>query len=226
MIATILIVFGAITGALGLADILGGDPWRKKMSDWTILAWNKLDNAKKDSILRWLLKSRVGNVIGVLALAIIVFGSLYLASRVWYVGTIAPAVIIVLAILGALAGRYGVALLLHPNRTTEVMQLVAFVVVLTALVWYGTIFIAYITEPPFRPMAANVGHALFVYSFVTGAAVFWAVGVLPTTLVLASMGVLWIAELLTRRIAESPKGVVMALAGVITAVGAVLKAFE
>ena len=196
------------------------------MSDWTILAWNKLDNAKKELILHWLLKSRVGSVIGVLALAIIVFGSLYLASRVWYVGTIAPTVIVVLAILGALAGRYGVALLLHPNRTREATQLVAFVVVLTASVWYGTIFILYITEPPVVPMAANVGRALFVYSFVTGAAVFWAVTVLPTTLVLASMSVLWIAELLTRRIAESPKGVVIALSGVITAVGGALKAFE
>jgi hypothetical protein len=59
------------------------------------------------------------------------------------------------------------------------------------------------------------GTVIQVFSFITSA---------PLLLVTIAQGLLFVAELVVRRLAEAPKGVVMAVSGIVTAIGAVLKA--
>jgi hypothetical protein len=77
-------------------------------------------------------------------------------------------------------------------------------------------------------LRGDILFSVWVWIVATGlvVVVFLLIAAAPLLIVTALQGVLFLSELVVRRIAESPKGIVMTLNGLATAIGAALKTFS
>jgi hypothetical protein len=78
---------------------------------------------------------------------------------------------------------------------------------------------------PRPPNFPRLGLSLWALYSLMVVVLYWLVAALPVVMVGVAQSILAVSEFIVRKIAESPKGVIMGLSGLLTSVGGILRAF-
>ena len=234
--ATVLIVSGILTSDLGLLDTFLSKPQKDHLDDWVLRIWNFLSDARRFSLIGWLLRREYQIVFFVIACSITgtYFFSMLRHLEVKNATDVGAIVAFLVAI--AVGWLVGVALLrrIFNSRAAPALAIVYLLcaVISWAILWSLTAWAALsAANTDVSPWGIELGDILFsVWVWIVGTGfvvvVFLSIAAAPLLVVTALQGLLFLSELIVRRIAESPKGIVMTLSGLATAIGAALKTFS
>jgi hypothetical protein len=229
MIANLLIVTGFISGVFGMLDAFMSDQQKKSVEMLTLRAWYRLNNAKRVTTSDWLFrKENRGWLVGItvvifaaFALPLFFTNFIRLDEDPWHtLGTLF--VVLVFSILGAVVGRIVLLVVLNGKQGWIAAKVSLLALVLPAAL-YGFD----------KTCSSCVGHTniavellyLTVMTVLAVPLVFLIIAALPVGVVRIAVLVLTVSEFVVRKIAEYPKGVVLAISTIVTGVGGVLKAF-
>ncbi|WFU77400.1 hypothetical protein QA645_22870 [Bradyrhizobium sp. CIAT3101] len=227
--ATVLIVSGVLTGALGLLDIFLSEAQKSKLDNWTLRVWDWLSDAKKFSLIGWLLRPSFriwfSGISIASAFALFLRGTVDPSDFDWVsealrsIGQLAVG-----ALSGCMTGwlmqRH---ILSRSSRTAPIWAIGYFAIAITLFLYATYLALGGVMSNP--PL--STGFSIFLdwaFPFTMTLFTFSAITTLPLLVITIMECVVFCAELIVRRIAESPKGVVLGCSSIATAIGAFLKA--
>jgi hypothetical protein len=247
VLANLLLFLTASGITVKLLDIYMSDAWKKRLSDSVVRMWNWLDEAKHVSLLDIARSSRSKHV-----LSIFLAGMVLLAVASPFLlppldgsavpkdvssntaGDIAGLIAIWVAVAAPiiLAGNGIISLILRGKTPLQILIrtgvalclacLPAFLAVAVGLIKYG---------PTILPLDGEVDLFYILLYFGLGLGIFltavlllfWLLPVALILLVYVVSFLLYFAELTVRRIAESPKGPLLAVGTLLGLTGAAIK---
>lgn len=237
--ATTLIILGVLTGALGIADIFLNDRQKRWIDLFVLKLWNWLSDAKQRSLTGWLLKTDYQTRFQVVAVLIsLAFVASHLTGeyatspsmrRLEYPNATWLLVTLFAVLLGVWIGRRFQQVYLKGNpKTATIWAIVGYLS--TTIFWISLMNFAvrHIGPTMFDVYASPYAYLVYTFLALAGLVVqiFCWVACLPLLIVSLLQALVYLAEGFVRRIAEAPKGVVVTLSGLATAIGACLKAFS
>jgi hypothetical protein len=232
MIGQLLIVCGIVAGALGLLDIFLSDKHKKRIQHLSLVAWNRLHEASRLKLLVLFLQSRKKFWITIAALVMLIvslgIGALFIGKPVLKYWTIwVPMVAIV--VVGGGVGRMMLLHILSCRGAFSLLIGLGYVALLAGcLVLVSAVVHSYWPEL-LKLTKENYpgGHVIALFGFViytnTYLLIFALIAVVPLLVLYVLEMCLLLSEVVVRRIAESPRGMVMATSGLLTSVGGILK---
>jgi hypothetical protein len=250
MLGTVLIVFGVITGALGILEkVILSKEQKASIQNWTIRAWAWLDDAKKHAWIEWLLRygyKAVGLVLVFVFCSIQLFAVLYLFSTDSFIRNLnieLPQIILGIAFsfvliaipvtIGGLIGKVCLQSLFRGSAASRrAGAIFSAAGLLGALGCVKLLYGVHGSELARRlspPSSLTIDQAAFetmwygMSYILLGIVILSAIG--PTVLVFFAMALLYFIELILRKLAEASEGVVAAISALATGSGAILKAF-
>jgi hypothetical protein len=231
--ASLLLSFSSVVSVLAVLDWLLSDAQKKRISDVTLLVWNRLDELKRGSFLR-VFESKTKRAMlcagGSIMCVQPIIDHLFWNARNPLVADVllvltevfglmqGPAVIAVVAVMAAstgIVGYIGLSFLLNDLSFKRLMA-------------RSTLMLFVALTPILIAMTVSVPIQISVISFFISVqfAVIWIVIVAPIAFAALASGLLYVAEMLLRRIAENPKGPIIALSAFLSLVLAALKVFD
>lgn len=237
MISDILLALGVVTVVLTLLDILLNEKQKVQLAHWSVLAWAWLD-AKKTRYMEskvWSFslsedaEGRLTN--GFAYFTAIFFGSsnAFLA----YLHQLTLPLVVGIFFVTAVGAYFVCWLHFLIDSMPEVAT--ALLLFASVLLLQTPLWLAFLIEPPrvTLPVFPSVGPMadlmLQIAIYVSYIMVVMFSGIALYALAVASiivfMGVIWSAELVTRRIAEYPKGPALAAGVFFTSIMALIKSF-
>jgi hypothetical protein len=243
MIASILLICGIVTGILGLLDIFLTEAQKETLNNLTVRAWDKLDDAQRISLVGWLRKPDYRRWF---AFAATLIGAIITAwdlqsDSAWLtfsvIGVLYTACIFVSFVVGVLIGwMVLVHVLKGGNPVVVAFRLSLYfvgcfiIVPIIVLSRIGRVAAAldlemWLTQSTLSGLI-ELAWWLFLVDMLLVVYVFWLTATLPLILVSAAQAFLFATEFLVRRIAEAKKGVVLAISGILTSIGAIMKAMS
>ncbi|MBR1252270.1 hypothetical protein JQ634_00975 [Bradyrhizobium sp. AUGA SZCCT0240] len=221
MTANILIGLGTAVFVLALLEILLSEEQKRSLANGVVQIWNILDDIKARSYLDWLRHGRsVPRMFFVLAICLLSAFFLVIASanteelgyRVLIAGMLLASPFILLT------AKFVISRLFVPAGAFEtIVRIILMALILCLPGWLG-LSISEAANPFIRVVAA----ALALYTF--GMLLIWFVAAAPLVFSYVLMALLGTSEFVVRRIAEYPKGPLLAVSGLIAAVAAFTKA--
>jgi hypothetical protein len=224
-VATALIIVGVLTGILGLLDIFLSITQKDKLDERVLVAWDWLSDAQRVSLLGWLLKPsyRVWFLIVATVIALLIFQSVFRDLIDSETDTKKIIAVMLAAELTGLLVGYAILrhILAQPTKTAPIWAIgylaLTFAVLLAALEQaVSTVMSNTAENVPLNAWLVLSTATPFIFSFIT---------TVPLLVIVILQAILFLAEAIVRKIAESPKGIVMAFSGIATAIGGILKAF-
>lgn len=216
MLGTIAILIGLLIAITKFLDeVYLTDQQKARLQSWSVRAWNWLDDAKKHSLLSNL-RTRRGRLAVSAITFLIVFGWLIDDPGELLLSLVAlPIIYAMLTWTLAARTRSGITLRLFALLGVAVLP------VLVAVIHPGPqVALPYLVWDVETPLGMVVGLLLAFVLIVLWLSIF-----LPILAIVAASAMLSIAEFCVRRVAESPKGVVLSFSTFLGLGGAVLKAF-
>jgi hypothetical protein len=223
MLANVLILLGGIVGLTALLDLLLSDAHKRSLSNVVVDLWDWLDHTKRLSWLDSLRSPKSVRALSVISAALSFCIALFGSEKFVFLSAIATAVVVdYLAprvfnrLLGGTPGRVTI-------RVIAVMAIALVAQVpLGLMLWY---VYRYMPEVTLVTIASDlvflaVGGFTSIL-FITAAVVLVPIGcAFLTSIPLYSM------EFLVRRIAEYPKGPILALSALCGGIASILKLFS
>jgi hypothetical protein len=226
VIANTLVILGLAIAMLTLIDLLMTDRQKDKLSDNVISLWNSLDDLKKLTLVGWIQSHR--GLISLFAamppLAII----LYAAAREIY----SPFFIaeLVGALIGLLIGLKLISFVLEAKGGRILIRATGTLLLSLLPLMVGVALMGYF-HVLLQRHAFDVYFYVAIGAFIAGNLVtfillaIWLLVVGPLVLAYIATPLLYASEQLVRRVAEYPKGPVLALSALCGGVAALLKIF-
>jgi hypothetical protein len=237
MISTCLVVSGVFTGIMGLLDMFLSNNQKAKLADRTVNCWDRLDEAHRFSLYGWLFRPgfriwfvAAPTVLGMGAsVAFLLLGGKMFTTHWFFVAGCVLAAILTGGPIGMLMLRHIIS---RPSKTAFLwafLYLFIIAAAAAAIIPYGLAEMKTARIGAFlgnrSPDLVRTGLALWgIYSLVV-VVLYWLVAALPVVLVGIAQVMLALSELVVRKIAESPKGVIMGLSGLLASAGGILRAF-
>jgi hypothetical protein len=247
ILADAAIVVGVLFFVLRQLEILLSNPQKQRLSDKLLWLWFWLAEAKKQSLLNWVRKrSRAVVTISVL------LASLYAAWAFRNAAISSPGASTIIPALLIVAFAFWLGLKIvrrtldSPSLLSAFLRASLFVLIaimpltiflLMVMVFKDTVlslvssFAQSVAER--QATLGSLGLALFALFFLWAfifsvhftvlALIFWSTVAVPLLLIYAVGALLAIIELIVRRTIEYPKGPILAVSGLLFAVGALLK---
>ena len=216
MISTLLLYLGMGVGLLALLDMFLSDHQKAGIQRASIAAWNWIDNVKQLSFMNWFKRPLPRNLFPIAAafLAMLPFFDLHEVKGILIDGAV-----------GAVVARLLLELLLRARNWRGFILRASISLVVPAIpVALLAIFIRGI-DPVHDSALGNVLMLFVLFFLMWIAFAFWAIAMLPFLVALVAAAVLSVAEFVTRRIAEYPKGPILAASAIFTAAMAIFKIF-
>jgi hypothetical protein len=241
MIANLLLGLFGVIFVLALAEFLLSEEQKNQVTSATLRTWNLLDELAKLSFLSWLRRRKAHWAISATAAI--------LPALFWESG-IDTASALILALVGLLTIGVGPPLIAYSVGGRSAVSvfirsvLVIVLMVLSAIAIQMAVTIWLLPEPDLSAAKGSLHEEAERYVtqilsstgyrkiMMVGAALYALVGLLsliilvPLVLIFVARVVLAILEFLVRRIAEHPKGPILAASGLAGAVIAFVKALE
>ena len=247
MLDSFLIFVGVATIAVKLLDFYMSDGQKKWLNDRVVRMWDWLDRAKRVPFLDLVRTRRSQRNLAAVAICAIVLQ--WIAIWIWgdwssvegrsaapwtnpYLVAMS-AVGIGAAMIGIWLGRRGISMMLQGktalNLFARASVMLVFLVILARVVAFPAIVM------PAAEMTAKVVGNWFFHLFIAAMVAistitfilfsFWVVSVSLVLFIYLGSLLLYIVELTVRRIAEYPKGPVLAVGTLMGMIGALIKAF-
>lgn len=238
MIATFLVVCGVATGFMGLLDMFLSGSQKQAFADCIVKCWDRLHEAHRFSLYGWLFQPGF-RVWFVAAPTTVILGAAVLillsgGGRVLSARGLGLAVAIFAAILTG--GPIGMLMLRHilsrPSKTGILWAALYLLLIVGAAAAILPIVMsefmtarigAFVNPRP--PNVLRMGLSLWAFYSLVVILLYWLVAALPVVIVGVAQIMLAVSEFTVRKIAESPKGVIMGMSGLLTSVGGILRAF-
>lgn len=245
MIPSALLTIAGTISSLKLLDFFLSDEQKRLLDRWSLQLWIWLADAKERSLLDWLRRHR--RLIVAIAL---VLGGLYFAdfSSKMFSPFIAfqhvPSSLFILSILVAtlFSGLWlGLTIINVTLRARSLFKaagrasmfvLIAIAPLLIMLLFFSSDFLKPFAEAETRTTLGTLvlGSAIFfLYCGVFCsliALIFWATVALPLVVIYALSASVFLAEFISRRVAEYPKGAILALSALLGGLAGLLKLFQ
>jgi hypothetical protein len=222
MAADVLIGLSTAIFALALLEIFLSEEQKRSLANGVLQIWNVLDEIKRRSYLEWFRRGKsIPKVLFVLAICLVSLLLLFVASGrsteaeyLFFVAAICIAIPFIL-----LTAWFVISRLLEPLGAFETLvRIVLLALILYLPAWIGK-GIEVVTDSYFLNVVAT---ALAIYAYAM--LLIWFVATAPLVFAYALTAVLWTCEFVVRRIAEYPKGPLLAVSGLIAALAAFTKA--
>jgi len=240
VLANTLLAMTAIVAVLTFGDLILSSPQKQKISDCTIRLWNWLDEMKRLSFLRWLesraLQRRlilIASLISVVPLSYLLFdfarGALasvrFETEDLWELIEWAKYIVIG-TVFGVWLGPHLVSFLLNGITARQVLRRVAITFLTVAVpIAAFALWLVYDTDGHEVHVYWSLMAMLFVFPIEFAMAVFWLMAFIPLIGVYSLGAGLGLSEFVVRRVAENPKGPILAASAMIAAILAIFKAF-
>jgi hypothetical protein len=238
MLATVVLILGVVTGLLGILDLLLTEQQKEKVGLWTLRTWSKLDDTKTKVLVAW--SNRPNYRIWLVTAGCVIslfFAIFYLlqnkGSQLSDEVNLAP-ILAVSYILGSMVGRLIVSHILFTGSLLKTyVRVFLYTALIVIAVVSSTIYAAYeiiIMRIHVHLFVDSPDYVFLYFSMILAltmmiAAIFSTIAAAPLVAITAAQLTLFTLELFARKIAESSKGIVLAVSTIITGIGAVLKAF-
>jgi hypothetical protein len=224
MLANLLLTLTAGVALLALLDLFLDDAQKASLSKWVALIWNYLDDLRTLSLVDWIRQPTARLWMAVcFAVAILVFGSLGIATIV----TISKEAYILVTVISMLYVAVGLLIIaqlldfmfkrqLWFRLSTVLFGGIAILfVMLLLLVTVSELRLTYIAIP------------LLIFIMVPLSMVVSCAAILFISIALAyvATAALYVGEFVVRRIAEYPKGPILALSAIFGSLVALIKVF-
>jgi hypothetical protein len=251
VLANLLLVLGIVIFVLTVSDILLSDDQKKTLDLLSVRVWSVLDDLRRTSLTDWLKRPIVRKLIFAVLLAwpsiplVLFYRSIMRSafpldrdSSETEADPVPTATIhvdpqwiefIALAI-GAFLGIYVAwkvitRILTRQSWIHPTLALTMIVLTLGSLYFFGsghTYTRGYFINNYFVAVAFFT-VVCFAFSFIESLILAWILSVMPLALSIIASVLLRITEFIARRIAEYPKGLVLALSGLLAAIAGFLK---
>ena len=231
-----MLAIGLLTGAASVADILLNERQKRRLADLSVKAWYYIDIAKGRSMLAWINRNKSKKYLLMLAALLVSLFTIWaILKRDARQGSInnAYGTLSVIVVPSCLFGLIAFNIILKASTPLGAL--------LRASAWLAVFLIPVASVMVFAnqyketllPVSERITitQMLFVIAFVSSIlstavlGIFWAVAAIPVALIYLGIMSLTTAEFLTRRIAESSKGPLLAFATFVTFAGAWLRFF-
>jgi hypothetical protein len=233
-LANLVIVLSVVVGAFALLDIFLNDKQKAKLSDFVTRVWNWLDDARRLRYLDWMRRKPVKRV-AMIAAPLVAVSVIYLLmflllddddkdfliwkvfeeSWIFLCSTLAGGILTIWIILSA--------------RSTHMMMLIAVVILfLLAAPWIDYLlldqFFLTLMSTPNQSFAFGEAGAFMIIGLMVFP--FCLAILVPLTCIYLIVVCLAVGEFIVRRIAEYPKGPILAGSGAVGSIVAVIKALS
>jgi hypothetical protein len=217
MVGSTLITLGTIVSVLVLIDMFLARTYKESLSKVVLRMWFWLDELKRHSLLTWMHKPKVQlALIGFAYICSSAFMGLMRAGNPFVIGCL---------LFIAVTARPLMNLALRLGWPVQFGLLGLFSVQVTHTEYvleFASAAIKWIGEDHWWVYIA-VLIPVFLLWFYT---IFLFITVSPMVICQAATAVVWLVELFVRRIAEYPKGPVLALSAMLGSIAAILKFLE
>jgi hypothetical protein len=216
-----IIYINAVVSILTLLEILLSEKQKVWVADQTVILWAWLDEMKKNSLLSWLRDLRkwiVGTAV-FLAICYVVLVILTRDQSIKYDNSLLLFYIshFLLLLVGGWCGYKIVYLTLNARTLFRAFLRATVFACLVSLPFFGiTAFMSHFKEALIPEETVTLFQMITVILFIvttlyTGLMlIFWAVVAVPLVFVYAFSIILFVLEFIVRRIAEYPKGPILA----------------
>ena len=229
MIGTILLLIGITTGLIGLIDIFASNEQKESWSDTVLRLWNWLDEAKQSSYVDLIRRPGL-QLWSAVIVTVLIVSTMWLgvtdfrlegfdrSAVLFLLSSVFAAVAAIWLLRFSLRARTGPVIVVRVVLSYIVLCLV----MVMAFAGLARVLFPYDANDPI----GNVLTAMFFASSIIDIAVILAlISVAPVLLIFLLERALHILEFFVRRVAESSKGVLMAISTVLTGMRAILKAW-
>ena len=251
VIADAAIVVGILFFVLTLLEIFLGESQKRWINDKVLFLWLWLSEAKKQSLLEWFRK-RYRSIASVAVLLASAYAAWAFRNAVIPSPAVSAIALALVTIgIGFWFGLKIIRLTIHATSLLSaflraslfvgiaVMPLTIFFVIVLA---FKDAFLSMATSyansvatgapATLGTLGAALSMLLFLWAYVFSvhltvlALIFWVTVAVPLLVIYGVSALLLITELIIRRIAEYPKGPILAISSLLFAVGALLKALS
>jgi hypothetical protein len=237
LLSNILLVLGALVGALVLADLFLPDTYKKKIERATLLVWDKLDDLNKKPLLDrmnqtgWWFWATFALSVSLVTYAFVdhEYHNYVVDSRFpsgpllsWDLVLTILAVIGLCALLAYLSVRWIVEVLAATDLQGGIVRVGLIFVSLLVCILLASYWSA------MTPGAPRRFDDILVLAIVAGCFIllFWIVALVLRSLAQLVFHILRVLEFVIRRIAESSKGPLLAISAVASGIGGLLKTLQ
>jgi hypothetical protein len=216
VISTLLLYLGMGVGLLTLLDMFLSNDQKAAIERSSIAVWNWIDNIKRLSFMNWFRRRVPRNLVPIVASFLVVIP---------FLGLDQMGLVLLYGAVGAIVARLLLELLLRA-RTRRGFILRASISLLVPAIPV-VLFVLFIRsiDPDSDFVLVNLVIVTVLILFIWLAFAFWAIAMLPFVIALTAGIGLSVAEFVARRIAEYPKGPVLAASAIFTAAIAIFKIF-
>jgi len=226
MIANVLTALGVAVTLLGVLDLLLSEQQKKTISDQTIRLWARLDDWKRFPVLSLLKQKKIQYLLTLSVMALVTVSNL--SFTYWLVAPdllfsknmVTPLGIqIGIWIIAAIIGFKIVAWTLQgAGQFRILLRLAAAPVIVTALTSAGAAILILIMSlyDPNSVGFVTLMSLIFAINLTAILVVYWLFAAVPLLLISLARALLFSSELLVRRIAENPKGPILAVSALFT----------
>jgi hypothetical protein len=230
MIANLIVFAGLFASILALTDLLLADAQKKRIEMLTIRAWARLDDLKRMSLVDAFKNSKAFTVSATLLMALLIYGALaiydpdFRPSMSWFEDSIwglLASIVVGGLILGLIAWDAATDVIYELRPTTSLRT---FLLVPLAMIVVIMVLGLLIGLDERETYTDHVLFTCIIFGCIVSL-IARIVTAIPLIIVGLLTALLWPVEFLVRRIAESSKGLVVAVGLLVTLGGAILKMF-
>lgn len=216
MISTLLLYLGMGVGLLTLLDMFLSNDQKATIERWSIAMWHWIDSVKRLSFMNWFRRRGPRNLVPIVASFLIVIA---------FLGLHEIGLVLLYGVVGAIVARLLLELLLRARTRRGFVLRASISLVVPAIPVALFILFIQTIDPDSGFWAINLVIVIVLTLFISLAFAFWVIAMLPFVIaVVATIG-LSVAEFVARRIAEYPKGPILAASAIFTAAIAIFKIF-
>lgn len=230
MLANLILAGGAVTFATTLLDFLLSDKQKARLTDWSFSIWNWVDEAKRLSIFGHFVTPKWQRIVMLMSAAIGIPGINYLLLTRWHPNAVAVVLVAIITITSLYIDwkffprvvsyiAASKSMIAYTLKSFAVMLLCGFggYAIHSVSAWLFLNLPTYIAWALVIPLGIAIMFMVFLSAQVF---IIWLMSVGVAILIALAYVVLYPLELILRRIAEYPKGPVLALSALATAIGA------
>jgi hypothetical protein len=232
VITSALLMMSVTVAILSLVDLALSDAQKKRISDQVIRLWNWLDDMKQLSFLNWL-RARPAQRLFIIAASLISVQSVSpffieaflvdLPPDEFWNSIITLIILLLGTAFGLWIGPIIVSYLLQSNASIQFLWR-SFKLLLLVIMPDAVLLIFAVSSFAEYDVSSLSYFALLLHPLSVSLLAFWAIAFIPLVIVYIISAVLWVSEFIMRRVAENPKGPVLAISALFTAILAIFKA--
>jgi hypothetical protein len=231
MLANLLITLSAAVAILALLDLFLSERQKALLTKWVTSAWSYLDDLRSLSLIDWLRNPNAHVWLGITFVLLFVSVAIW-STVVWYLRSNTATVFMVLAIaILILDWVFEILVFLIPAIFATILSFLVhrhFALKLLATVLVAAIpFYLFFVFYHFAETQSNLLYSFFILLFLASGLLYLcgSVVLISIALTYVATAVLYVSEFVVRRIAEYPKGPILACSALFASLSAFMKAF-